>query len=85
MVITAILLIGISGWLLYDNNQPEKTNGNTKGVQPGFEEGSNTISFGLLDENDKVVNNGSILEPKENKLEYTYLYLILSKWKGTMH
>ncbi|MGE7762092.1 hypothetical protein [Peribacillus sp. NPDC097895] len=72
MVITVILLIGISGWLLYDNKSAEKTNGNTKGVQPGFEESSNTISFGLLDENDKVVNNGSILEPKENKLEYTF-------------
>ncbi|MFF2857603.1 MULTISPECIES: hypothetical protein [unclassified Peribacillus] len=72
MVITVILFIGISGWLLYDNKSAEKTNENTKGVQPGFEESSNTISFGLLDEIDKVVNNGSILEPKENKLEYTF-------------
>ncbi|MFJ7752950.1 hypothetical protein ACQKGI_15615 [Peribacillus muralis] len=60
-----LLLIGISVWISYNKME------NTKGVQPGFREGSNTISYGLLDDDGKVMNNGSTLEPINNKLEYT--------------
>ncbi|MGE6379031.1 hypothetical protein [Peribacillus muralis] len=65
LIAISLLLIGISVWTFYNKME------NTKGVQPGFQEGSNTISYGLLDDDGKVLNNGSTLEPKNNKLEYT--------------
>ncbi|PJN86552.1 hypothetical protein [Bacillus sp. mrc49] len=66
LIVTSLILIGISGWIFYNKTE------NTKGVQPGFKAGSNTISYGLLDDDGKVMNNGSTLEPKNNKLEYTF-------------
>ncbi|MFE0507633.1 hypothetical protein ACWF7H_24500 [Peribacillus butanolivorans] len=91
LIVTVILFIGISGWIFYNKMSGE----NTKGIQPGFEEGSNTISYGLLNADDKVIDNGSILEPKENKLEYTlslsnfievereYALIVLENFKQT--
>lgn len=91
LIAMSLLLIGISGWIFYNKMSDE----NTKGVQPSFKEGSNTISYGLLDADGKVMNNGSALEPKNNKLEYTlslsnfievereYALIVLSNFEQT--
>ena len=43
LIVTVILFIGISGWIFYNNKMSGE---NTKGIQPGFEEGSNTVPTG---------------------------------------
>ncbi|OZU89354.1 hypothetical protein CIL03_06465 [Virgibacillus indicus] len=68
-----LLMIGISLIIIisfYSNNdQNEKSNSNN--TREGMGLNSNTIQIGLLDTNGKLIDNGSKLLEKKNKLDYT--------------